>query len=305
MRPVGAEQGGRLDPVDHRIEAAAGIGLGADRIDAGVSATALGQRLDLLVDIVLLEIQGLRAGGLRQRQALGHGVDREHALGAKKEGAADRHLADRAAAPDRDRVAWLDVAELGAHVAGREDVRQEQNLLVAQMARHLDRADIGKRHAQIFRLAAGIAAQQMGVAEQPGGRVAPELLRLRPVGIGALAAGIEAALAEEAFAASDRERHDHAVADLERLVVGADLDHLAHRLMAEHVAPLHARHHAIIEMQVRTADGAGGHLDDGIAAMLDLGVGHMLAAHVALAMPGQRFHGLSFAGSCISCARRT
>ena len=42
------------------------------------------------------------------------------------------NCADRAAAEYRDRLAAFDVAELGAHVAGREDVGQEQHLLVAQ-----------------------------------------------------------------------------------------------------------------------------------------------------------------------------
>ena len=77
-----------------------------------------------------------------------------------------------------DRVAALDVAEIGRHVAGRKDVGEEQHLLVGQAVRHLDRADIGIGHAQIFRLTAGIAAQQMRVAEQSGGRMAPQLLGL-------------------------------------------------------------------------------------------------------------------------------
>ena len=113
--------------------------------------------------------------------------------------------------------------------------------------RHLDRADIGIGHAQIFGLAAGIAAQQMRIAEQAGGRMAPQLRGLLVIGVGALAAGEEAALAEEAFAAGDGERHDHAVADLQLLVLGADLDHLAHGLVAEDVAALHRRDDAVID----------------------------------------------------------
>jgi hypothetical protein len=37
------------------------------------------------------------------------------------------------APPHRDHVAGLDVAHLGAHVAGGEDVGQEQHLLVGQV----------------------------------------------------------------------------------------------------------------------------------------------------------------------------
>jgi hypothetical protein len=48
-------------------------------------------------------------------------------------------------AEDGDRLAALDVAELGAHVARREDVRQEQDLLVGEVVLDLDRADVGER----------------------------------------------------------------------------------------------------------------------------------------------------------------
>ena len=47
-------------------------------------------------------------------------------LGAEHVGAADGELADRAAAPDGDGVAGLDVAVLGGHVAGGEDVGEEE-----------------------------------------------------------------------------------------------------------------------------------------------------------------------------------
>ena len=60
----------------------------------------------------------------RKRQPLGHRIDGDDALGAEQEGAADRELADRAAAPDRDRLAAFDVAEVRRHVAGRERCRR-------------------------------------------------------------------------------------------------------------------------------------------------------------------------------------
>ena len=70
----------------------------------------------------------------------------------------DGELPDRPAAPDRDGVARLDVAVLGRHVAGREDVGEEQDLLVGQSVGDLDRADVGERHADVLGLAAGVAA---------------------------------------------------------------------------------------------------------------------------------------------------
>ena len=189
-----------------------------------------------------------------------------------------------------DRLAAFEVAEIGGHEAGREDVRQKQDLLVAQALRHLDRADVGVGHAQVLRLATGIAAEHVGIAEQAGRRMSPQLLGHLVIRVRALAARKEALLAEEALAAGDRERHHDAVADFELLVFGADLDHLAHGLMAEDVALFHRGHDAVEQMQVRAADGAGRHLDDGIASVLDLGIRHGLAANVVLAVPGQRLH---------------
>ena len=236
VRPVGAHEGRDLDPVPTGVEARGRLGLGADRVDARIGAAALRQLHDAVVNILLHEIDRLGAGFARERKALGHGIDGENASGAEQEGAADRELPDRAAAPDRDRLAAFQVAEIRRHVAGREDVGQEKDLLVAQAVGNLDRTDIGVGHPQIFGLAAGVAAEKMRVTEQAGGRIAPELRGIFMIGVGALAARIEAVAAEEALAAGDRERHDDAVADLQLLVLGPDLDHLAHGLMAEDVA---------------------------------------------------------------------
>ena len=106
-------------------------------------------------------------------------------------------------------------------------------------------ADVGVGHAHIFGLPAGIAAGQMRVAEQAGGGVAEHLVGHILVAVGALADRKIAALALVAFAADDRERHDDPVADLQLLVLGADLDDLAHELVAHDVADLHAGHEAV------------------------------------------------------------
>ena len=92
-----------------------------------------------------------------------------------------------------------DLRVLGGHVAGREDVGQEQRLFVGDAVRHLDRADIGHRDAQIFGLAAAIAAEHVAEAEQAGGRMAHRLDRHLGIRIGAVAAREQALLAEPAL----------------------------------------------------------------------------------------------------------
>ena len=86
-----------------------------------------------VVDVLLLEVDRLGLALPGHLEALGHGVDGDHPPGAEHPGAADRELGDRAAAPDGDRVARLDLGVLRGHVAGGEDVGQEDDLLIGQV----------------------------------------------------------------------------------------------------------------------------------------------------------------------------
>jgi hypothetical protein len=90
--------------------------------------------------------------------------------------------------------------------------------------------------------------------------------------------------------AADGEGHNHPIAGFELLVVAADLADLAHALVAKDIATLHPRDEAAVQVEVRAADGAGGHSDDRIAAILDLGVGDGLAADIATAVPSEGLH---------------
>ena len=195
---------------------------------------------------------------------------RDHALGAQQEGALDRKQPDRAAAPDRDRVAGLDVAHLRAHVAGRQDVGEEQHLLVGEAVLDLERPDIGKRHARELGLPAGEAAGEVRIAERPRCRMPQCLLGQGGVRIRVLAERPVVVPALPAVAAGNRERHDDAVADLEVLDRAPDLHHLAHELVAEDVALLHWLDEAVVEVQVRAADRGGGDADDRVALIQDL-----------------------------------
>src|SRR4051794_22422792 len=76
----------------------------------------------------------------RHPQAVVVVVDGDHALGPAHHRAGDRELTDRPGAEHRDDLAAGDLAELRAHVARREDVREEQDLLVGQVVLDLDRA---------------------------------------------------------------------------------------------------------------------------------------------------------------------
>src|ERR1041384_140468 len=211
--------------------------LHADRIDAFFRAFAAGQLVEPLDGAFFLEVDRDRAGGFRHRQPPRQPVDRDDLLRAEQNGAADRHLPDRAAAPYRDGVARLDVALHGGLPPGRENVAEKQELLVRYAVRDLDVGRVGERHAQIFGLTAGIAARQVRIAEQPRSRVPERGIRELPIAIGPLADREVAAPTLLAFATGDRKGDQDAVPDAQRTVDAApNLDDFAHRLMAHDIA---------------------------------------------------------------------
>lgn len=55
--------------------------------------------------------------------------------------------------------------------------------------------------------------------------------------------------------------------------------------MADHVTGFHTRYYTVINVQIRTANRARCHLNDGITRMLNLRVWHRIAAYIVLAVP--------------------
>ena len=149
VRAIGREVDRRLHAIDHRVHATRTVGLAADGVDAAIGTAAPRHLLQHLVDVDLLEVDRLGAAALGEREALGDAVDRDHPVGLEHECALDRELRDRTAAPHRHGVAGLDVAVLGRHVAGGEDVGEEEHLLVGEVRLDLDRPHVGVRHAQV------------------------------------------------------------------------------------------------------------------------------------------------------------
>src|SRR6185437_6580937 len=102
--------------------------------------------------------------------------DGDDLLRAEQDGAADGHLADRTATPDRDGIGGLDIALDGGLPAGRENVAEEEHLFIAEPVRHLYVGGVRERYTEVLRLAAGITAGQVRVAEQACRGVAEHLV---------------------------------------------------------------------------------------------------------------------------------
>ena len=235
----------------------------------------------------------------RHPQPLGEAVDRDHPLGAHQPRALLRHQAHAAAAPDRDRVARLDVAEIGAHVAGRRRIREKQRRLVRHPVGNLEAVIVGKRHAHVLRVRARVAAEGVGVAVDAGRRVAAEQRRLQlGLGMRVVAQRVEVVLAVPALAADDERGNDDAVALLHALHLGADLLDHAHELVADHVAGLHGGDVAVDEVEVRAAGRGQADAQDGVVRVDDLGVLHRADAQVVHAVPVERSHVLVSFSAC-------
>jgi hypothetical protein len=128
------------------------------------------------------------------------------------------------------------------------------------------------------------------VAEQARCGIPVQLLRHPRIRIRVVTQGPELLLAEIAAATRDGEGHDDAIADFQARVLRADLDDFAHELMAEHVAFLHRRNVAIVDVQIRSADRRRRHLDDGVAWIEDDRVRDGLDPDVPFAFPTDGSH---------------
>ena len=139
-------------------------------------------------------------------------------------------------------------------VRGREDVGEEEHLLVAQLVGHLVDGRVGERHAREL----GLEAVDQ-VAEDPAAAAGAE--------------AVAALLAEAAAAARGDARDEHAVARLERRDRVADLDDRADGLVAEDRPGLHLGDVALEDVQVGPADRRRVDADDRVGRLLDRGSG--------------------------------
>jgi hypothetical protein len=249
------------------------------------AAGHLAQQLDDRF-IVVAVIDHLGAAFVtRHLQSFGDPVNRNHPFGAQHVGALNREQPHRTTPPDSDGIPRADVADFSRHVAGGEDVRKEEHLLIGQVVGDLDRPHIGKGNAGVLSLPASIAAEEVGIAKEARGRVAIHLLRHPGIGVRVIAQRPEMLLAEEAVAAGDGKGHHNAVADLQIVNFGAYVHHLAHKLVAEDVPFLQRGDETVEEMQVRAADGGPCDFNYGVPRIQNNGIPDPLNSHVVWTMP--------------------
>jgi hypothetical protein len=193
----------------------------------------------------------VRAELARTRQATVVEVDHDDLARRQQPGGQHRGQADRPRADDRDDVTRAHPAVEHAHlIRGREDVGEEQHLLVAGGLGQLVERGVGERRARVLGL-------------QPVDRVpenpAPSAEALPVVGL----------LAEAASPAGADARHQHAVARCDRGHAGADLFDGADSLVPEDGTRGGLRDIALEDVQVGAADRRGVDPHDGVGRIQD------------------------------------
>ncbi|MNV78289.1 hypothetical protein D3C71_1717710 [compost metagenome] len=97
-------------------------------------------------------------------------------------------------------------------------------------------------------------------------------------------------LAEETAAAGDHERNDHAVSDVQVGHGAAGVLDDAHEFVAEDIARFGLRDLAVVEVQVRAADGGGRYPQDDVVIVLDDRVRDVVDPDIVAAVIGQCSH---------------
>src|SRR5262245_3609965 len=121
-------------------------------------------------------------------------------------------------------------------------------------------------------------------------RMAEKFLGHPGVGVRVLAERIHLPLTEKTGAAGDREADHYAVAYLQRLDLGPDLDDFTHELMPDDVPLLHRRNETVVKVQVGAADRRGCDPHNRVALVDDLRVWHIHYPQVLFSVPAISLH---------------
>jgi hypothetical protein len=153
--------------VQHHLRmllAALVVGLVADRLNPAVHAGPVGGVGDHLHRVGFGEVDRGRSVPLGQREPVRSLVHHEDLRGAAEDGAVRGHQPDRPGAEDRHGVPGADAGELGAVVAGGEDVGQHgEVVLVLGAGGQLEEVEVSPRHAQVLGLPDGLARRHAQV----------------------------------------------------------------------------------------------------------------------------------------------
>ena len=145
------------------------VGLESHRIDTNVRAAAARQVADRLHDIYFVGIQRLRlCRSSRRFQPVGLDIDADHSLRSLQPRDFLRHQSHRPAARrlGDGSLAALWPSPVDPGIPGGQNIREEQQLFVREIALHLARTGVCIGHAHVLSLASIVTAVEIGIAEK-------------------------------------------------------------------------------------------------------------------------------------------
>src|SRR4051794_33844088 len=120
-----------------------------------------------------VEVDRLRPKLAGLGQPVRQRIDGEYTTCPEQLRADDGEQPDRSAAEDANRVALLDLGDIGTEIPCREDVRQKDRRVVAQLIGQLDERRVGERDAGELCLESIERSGRLRAAEKSGaGRLA-------------------------------------------------------------------------------------------------------------------------------------
>src|ERR1041385_6377192 len=124
----------------------------SDCIDHAVHTNPLRQVFDCREGIFSFEVHDLSALAPRHLQAAGNCVNGNNAPGAQQLGTGNRKLPDRPATVNSNRTPGMDVSQLGSHVAGRENIGEQDGRVVTHVRSEEHTSELQSRLPLVCRL---------------------------------------------------------------------------------------------------------------------------------------------------------
>ena len=151
------------------------------------------------------------------------------------------HVADRAGSQHQQGAVLRKIGVLQSLPCRGQDVGEEQEPVIGVLLGDLDRHEVSEGHAEVLRLPARDLAIELAVPEEAGAGAVLAVL-------GGLTLAVEPLAAHPALAATDVERYDDPVADLELRDRGTHLFDDAHGLVPDDVPGLHERRQGLVQV---------------------------------------------------------
>ena len=207
--------------------------------------------------------------GARHIKPRFHIVNSKHSSRTEVLSARNREEADRPASEDGNRVRWSDLRHHRRHIRGGQDVGHQHRLVVGNFLGQLNQIHSSEWNPRELCLQAVEAACRLRTAKKHRARIGP-------VRVGDDALRVIAGATVIATATANSGWNNHSV-PLAQVADGfTNLFHDSYRFMSQNPSFLDAGKGSANEVQICSADCAGGDADNRIGCLLDLRIGDAL-----------------------------